>query len=78
MNDSVASMKAHQSSKAISQLRSQAESISRNDEELKTIRKLLHEPTLLLREGSATVDVESVISNIENELDSMRSYASVS
>ena len=78
MKDSVATMKAHQNSKAISQLRSQAESIARTDEELKTIRKLLHEPTLLLREGSDTVHVESVISNIENELDSMRSYASVS
>ena len=77
VKESVITMRARRSSNAISDLRSQAESIAKNDEELKAIRKLLHEPTLTLREGIATVDIASVISQIEKEIDSMRSPTAV-
>jgi hypothetical protein len=67
----VGAFRAETSSIAISRLRAQAEAIARNEDELKLVRKRLHQPTLILREGSL-VEETTVLSEIQREIMSLR------
>lgn len=66
------SFRAEASSAAISRLRSQAEALAANSDELKLVRQRLHQPTLALRHGSSTVDEYVLLEEMEAELVSRR------
>jgi hypothetical protein len=66
------SFRAEASSAAIFRLRSQAEALAANSDELKLVRQRLHQPTLALRHGSSTLNESILVEEMEAELVSLR------
>jgi hypothetical protein len=66
------SFRAEASSAAIFRLRTQAEALAANSDELKLVRQRLHQPTLALRHGSSTLNESILVEEMEAELVSLR------
>ena len=66
------SFRAEANSAAITRLRSQAEALAANSDELKLVRQRLHQPTLALRHGFSTVNEYILLEEMEAELVSLR------
>jgi hypothetical protein len=76
VEEAVAALRADRNSKAISRLRKQAEALATNPGELKLVRKLLHQPTLLLRQGGdGSIDEQSLLTEMEEEILAARAVA---
>ena len=74
MEECVQAILAEGNALTIVRLRSRAEALAQNPQELKIIRRLLHQPTMALRQGLSTssIDEPLILSDIEITLNASR------